>query len=448
MPTQHGRATAERRWSVDVLRVYAICVVVIVHWISVRVTVTGGHIRGDGALHGTPLWALSWLIQVMPLFFLAGGFANTLIVDRWRAQGRGYGEYLAPRARRLITPVIAFVAVLAPVIGVLRADMAATAARVVASPLWFLAVYLIAVAVAPLAVRLHDHSVWLVPGALLICSLAVDTARFQGGAVFASWNVLFVWLFCHQLGIVHARGALRAVPDSGLLLVAGAGIGMLVVMVLPGPYFPTMFGLADAPVSNLSPPTTAVSVLAVVQFALFTLMDRWIGDRAPTGWVRGVLGYVVARLMTIYLWHVPVNAALTGMALLLPRVLLPGGPRTWWATRPLWILGCAAALVGVVRLATRWDVFCARYLARTTPVTALAAALLAAASIHTIWRHGLFPWGATGLAISGLIAAAVLLTTSTPVAPLQSVHRPSRTASRTARRGGQRAGKRMMRSSR
>ncbi|WP_433661002.1 acyltransferase family protein [Nocardia sp. CA-128927] len=404
----------QRSWTIDLGRVFAIGVVVVIHWISVRVTVTDGVVRGETALHGRPIWALSWVIQVMPLFFLAGGFANTLIVDRWRASGLSYGEYLGPRARRLVTPVIALVAVLAPVIAVLGGyseRTATTAAYVVASPLWFLAVYLIAVAVAPGAVWVHDRGPLLLPTVLLACSIAVDALRFDGVGRFAEWNLLFVWLFCHQLGVVHARGLLRRVNDAGVLLVAALGVCLLVAMVGPGPYFPTNFGVADAPVSNLAPPTSVISILAVVQLAVLTLVDRRLTGWEPRRSFRRVITTIVPLLMTIYLWHVPVIAMLTGAATLAPSPLLPADPQTWWETRPLWILLGAVVLFFVVRVSTRWDEFCARYAARDATVPALVGTVLAAGGVYSIWQFGLFPVG-PGAAVLGVLLGTVALTTT------------------------------------
>lgn len=404
----------QRSWTIDLVRVFAIGVVVVIHWISVRVTVTDGVVRGDSALHGRPLWALSWLIQVMPLFFLAGGFANTLIVDRWRTTGASYGEYLGPRARRLVTPVLALIAVLTPVIGVLGGyseRTAATAAHVVASPLWFLAVYLIAVAAAPGAVFVHDRVPLLLPAVLLGCSIVVDALRFGGDGRFAESNLLFVWMFCHQLGVLHARGLLRRVADAGVLLIAVLGVCSLAVMAGPGPYFPTTFGMADAPVSNLAPPTSAISILAVVQLALLTLVDRRVTGWEPRRSLRRVITAIVPVLMTIYLWHVPVNAMLTGLAILAPSRLLPADPQLWWETRPLWIMFGAVVLILVVRISMRWDVFCARYAARDATLPALAGTALAAGGVYAIWRYELFPVG-PGAAVLAVVLGAVVLTTT------------------------------------
>ncbi|MFG1797527.1 acyltransferase family protein [Nocardia sp. NPDC049149] len=404
----------QHSWTVDLLRVFAISVVVVIHWISVRVTVTDGVVRGEPALHGKPIWALSWLIQVMPLFFLAGGFANTLIVDRWRATGATYGEYLGPRIRRLTAPVLALVAVLTPllaIIGGFSERTATAAAHVVASPLWFLAVYLVAVAVAPGAVAVHDRLPLLLPLALLGCSIAVDALRFGGAGQVAESNLLFVWLFCHQLGVLHARSALGRISDIGVLILAGLCVALLVLMVGPGPYFPTTLGVADAQVSNLAPPTSAISILAVLQLALVTLVDRRVIGWEPSSTLRSIVGAIVPLLMTIYLWHVPVIAVLTGIATLAPTTLLPSDPQTWWETRPLWILLGAVVLAAVVRLSARWDMFCARYASRDATVPAVAGTALAAGGVYSIWQFGLFPAG-PALAVLSLVFGAALLSTA------------------------------------
>ncbi|MFI5775553.1 acyltransferase [Nocardia sp. NPDC051570] len=409
----------QRNWTIDLARAFAIAVVVVVHWISVRVTVAGGAIRGDPSLHGRPIWALSWALQVMPLFFVAGGLANTRIVDRWRPQGTGYAAYLGPRVRRLIAPMIPLLAVLTSVVWLLRwhsAAMAKAAAYVLVSPLWFLAIYLVAVIVAPWAVRAHDRSVWALPVLLLGSSAAIDGLKFAGIVDVAQWNLLFVWLFCHQLGVLYMRGTLARISRAGLAAIVALGVAVLVVMVFAGPYPATMYGLADAPVSNLYPPTTALSILAVIQVAVLVGIDRRMAGREPPRCARRVVGYVSAHLMTVYLWHIPVMAVVTCAALLAPARLLPHDPRTWWLTRPLWILGCGIVLLGAVRVLSRWDVFCAKYAARATPTATVSGALLAATSVYLLWWQRLSPTAVSGLAIVGVFLAGALLSTTRPVA--------------------------------
>lgn len=52
-----------------------------------------------------------------------------------------------------------------------------------------------------------------------------------------------------------------------------------------------------------------------------------------------------SRLMTVYLWHLPMIMVLTGIALLLPFPMpAPGGAVWWWTRVPFLLL--VLALVG------------------------------------------------------------------------------------------------------
>jgi hypothetical protein len=406
--------TTVRNWTIDVLRIFSLAIVVLMHWVSLRVTVTGGALHIEQALHGPLMWTLTWLLQIMPLYFLCGGFANTIVADRYQRQQRGYGAYLGLRARRLTVPVIALIGVAVPIMVLLRAVSTPLARAVgdsVSRPLWFLAVYLVAVAFTPWALRLHERSVWLVPAVLLGCSTGVDLLRFAAhDSRFVAANLIFVWLFCHQLGIMHARGALHGLSEPALVLIALAAVGLIVVMVIPGPYFPTVLGMADAPVSNLSPPTSVLSILGIAHFALLTLVDRRLPGWEPTGWARGFIQRITPLLMLIYLWHVPVLTALIGAALLEPSILLPADASTWWLTRPLWFAVSIVVLAGVVRLAIKWELFCARYTERTNLPAVGAATVLSAAGLFEMWSHELSLDIASTIGILAVLAAAALLT--------------------------------------
>lgn len=97
----------------DLLRVLSIVVVVVWHW-SLSLT----HRTAEGALvmpnpiHEAPGgWALTWLLQVMPVFFFVGGFAN---LAGWQAvtrEGQGARRFLAARLRRLLAPLLPWLAV-------------------------------------------------------------------------------------------------------------------------------------------------------------------------------------------------------------------------------------------------------------------------------------------------------------------------------------------------
>ena len=68
----------ERNRVVDFWRAAAICVVVFGHWLAASIWVTpDGEIELLNSLEWVPYagW-ITWIVQVMPIFFLAGGYAN------------------------------------------------------------------------------------------------------------------------------------------------------------------------------------------------------------------------------------------------------------------------------------------------------------------------------------------------------------------------------------
>ncbi|HVL89483.1 MAG TPA: acyltransferase family protein, partial [Actinomycetota bacterium] len=102
---------ASRDRVADFLRLAAIVVVVAGHWLMAVVTWQDGRFAGENALETIPhAWALTWLLQVMPVFFFVGGFADAVAWDARRRRGEGYGAYLSSRLERLMRPAAAFVA--------------------------------------------------------------------------------------------------------------------------------------------------------------------------------------------------------------------------------------------------------------------------------------------------------------------------------------------------
>ena len=71
-------ATPEtRNRYVDLIRVVSIGVVVLGHWTMAVLGYRGGRFTGENLLELNPdLQILTWLFQVMPLFFIVGGFTN------------------------------------------------------------------------------------------------------------------------------------------------------------------------------------------------------------------------------------------------------------------------------------------------------------------------------------------------------------------------------------
>src|SRR5665811_709092 len=83
------------RDSIDAVRAGSLLIVVLGHWLMATVVVQGDQIIGANALTSIPALQLArWLRQVMPLFFIAGGFSNITVWRSLPRRGGTYPEYL------------------------------------------------------------------------------------------------------------------------------------------------------------------------------------------------------------------------------------------------------------------------------------------------------------------------------------------------------------------
>ena len=90
---------------IDLLRVLSLSMVVLGHWLAVLVTWEDGTVTGRNALNVVPgMWPLTWIFQVMPLFFFVGGFSNRKSYESVCRRGGGYVAYVTRRLQRLLVP--------------------------------------------------------------------------------------------------------------------------------------------------------------------------------------------------------------------------------------------------------------------------------------------------------------------------------------------------------
>ena len=106
------RTPASRNRHVDFLRASAICVVVIGHWLMAAPSVERGQFTLSDMLQIAPKtqW-LTWIFQVMPIFFLVGGYANAVSWQSARRTGEGYASWVSRRLQRLVRPLVPVLAV-------------------------------------------------------------------------------------------------------------------------------------------------------------------------------------------------------------------------------------------------------------------------------------------------------------------------------------------------
>lgn len=301
---------ADRDRVVDLLRAASILAVVAGHWLIATVVRSGGDLRGTNALAAMPwLRPLTWVFQVMPVFFIVGGFANlrTLAADG----GRDTGAFLAARADRLLRPTVLFAAVWLAAGPALVAvwdepRLAADVARIAAQPLWFLAVYVLVVLAAPVQWRLHRGHGLATLVVLALTVVVLDALRLSevapGPAVV---NYLAVFLFAQGIGFLYAEGRFCGVRPRSALAVGGGALGVLVLLTTVGPYPVSMIGLPGQRISNMSPPTLPILVLGVAQGAVLLAahgpLSRWL--QRPRVWRATIVANLV--VLTTFLWDRP-----------------------------------------------------------------------------------------------------------------------------------------------
>ena len=335
--------------------------VIIGHWLVVALYVDGGQLAVGDALSLIP-WTrwLTWLLQVMPIFFLVGGFSNSI---SWQSAGRrqqGYAPWLAGRLQRLVSPVLPVLAIWA-LIGLAAVQFNADPALLkIASqfallPAWFLVVYILVVLLVPLAYRAWQRygfgSFWALAGGAALVDLLVLAVGWQT----LGWlNYLFVWLAIHQLGFAWRDG--RLVGTRRCLLWAAAGLAALIGLVTLGPYPISMVSVRGEEISNSLPPKLTLLALGVLQSGLLLAVEQPIRRRLQSGilWTATVL--INGMIMTIFLWHVTVLLLLSGLALLagVGLTFVPG-TSDWWLTRPLWLIALAIALLPFAAAFTRFE---------------------------------------------------------------------------------------------
>jgi fucose 4-O-acetylase-like acetyltransferase len=336
---------------VDLLRLASIAVVVLGHWMMADlVTDADGGVHAGNSLATMPyLQPLTWVLQVVPLFFFCGGIAHAHVLRK----ADGYTTFLTGRARRLLAPMCAFVACWAALavaleIGGLDGGAMAVALRVVTQPLWFLGVYLGVIVLAPAMHRLHDRHGWRAILAMGVGIALTDALRFSTGiTAIGAVNVGLVWLAVHQLGFAYADGSL----DRGraLVLAIGGSVAMAALLIL-GPYPVSMVGMPGEAISNMSPPTAALAAQATWLVGLAVLarpaLSRWL--QRPRVWLVVVAGNGV--IMSLFLWHLTgffvVELGLRAVGATPPAA----GSSAWWGALPLRML--ASALVTACLIAT------------------------------------------------------------------------------------------------
>lgn len=346
----------------DLMRVLSILVVIFGHWLMAAVVIADGQLSA-GHLLELATWThpVTWILQVMPIFFFVGGYSNAL---SWRSARRGgepYGSWLRSRLRRLILPVIPLLLVW--MLGgwiALRAgldwNILQLGSRAALVPTWFLAAYVVIITLAPVFLTIWERFGWwsIVAGTAL-AGLA-DYLSIEHGVIWVGFlNYVFVWGTVHQLGYAWCDGALG--PRARRWGLAAIGLLATFALVRWGPYPIAMVGLDTAQITNSYPPRVTLAFLGMFQAGLVLiaepLLARWM--RRSGAWTFVVA--VSSLIMTLYLWH------LTAMVILIAVGMLAGGAGfgieplspVWWWTRPIWFAILSVMTIGLALVFGRWE---------------------------------------------------------------------------------------------
>lgn len=408
----------------------AVTVVVLGHWLVSAVTYHDGRFGNQYPLDVMP-WTrwLTLVFQVVPVFFLVGGYASATSWTHWRdGGGRRWWDWVRHRSGVILGPTTVYVTVVLVVVALLAvADVGrsplAFGGWAVAMHLWFVPVYLVVVALTPVAMAAHRRWGLLVPAGLMVAVVAVDvTARITGVAAVGAVDYVLCWGAVHQLGICWRSGLLGG-KRPAVLAVAST---VVLVILLGAQWYPiTMVGAPGAAAQNNFPPNVALLAYSAVQAGVLVAVAPTVTRRLGRSRLRRPLAMANRNVMALYLWQmVPVVAV---ALVVYPAGLLAQpepGTRSWWLMRLAWL-----AILSIVTAGELALVWLARSLTdRALPVVGIrlpgwcAAPLLivgvvmAAFGLGELAVYGFAPGGRFPTIEALSLAAGIVLLSLKPIA--------------------------------
>ena len=348
-----GSAAGRNRYA-DLLRVLAIAAVVAGHWLLTSITYRDGQLSGLDAIRYVS-WAgwVTLVLQVMPVFFLVGGYVHAISWTRHHERGEAWAGWVRDRAMGLLWPATVYVTV--AVLAAAGAQMAgagpaelAQASWLVALQLWFLPVYLLLVTLTPVMLAAHRRWGLAVPAVMALGAAAVDVGVVGAHLPAIGYaNYVLVWGSMYQWGFAWRDGTLTR-PRWRPYALAAAGAAALAGLVAWGPFPVDMIGAGER-VGNTTPPSIALLAYAAAQIGLVLAAAPAVSRLlARPRWWRPVTRFNPA-VMLVYLWHmVPVIIAAIAFY---PTGVIPQpriGSAGWWELRPAWEAVLAVILIPLI----------------------------------------------------------------------------------------------------
>jgi surface polysaccharide O-acyltransferase-like enzyme len=333
-----------RNLAVDFYRVSGVVLIVLGHWLAGSVTYHDGYFGRQNPLVDQP-WTqwLTWIFQAVPAFFLVAGYAGAV---SWRHrrdnQDVSRQSWLRHRLARVLGPTTVYVGLVSAIVIVLdllriAGSTLEYAGWAVAMHLWFLAVYLVVVALTPVAIAAHRRWGLLVPGVLAVGVVVVDAVSLcEHMPHLDLLNYLLCWGALYQLGIAWHEGLLAG--RRPILLAGGSAVGLALLMLLA--HYPvSMIGVPGQTMQNTDPPSAAMLAFGCTQAGLVITLAPALNRALRVGFFQRVLTTANSNVMALYLWHmIPVViVAIVGY----PAGLLSQpveGTADWWLARLEWVV--------------------------------------------------------------------------------------------------------------
>jgi hypothetical protein len=362
-PPDHARLSAadaaantpaDRNRAVDFYRAAAMGVVALGHWLLFVAYLHHGKAAGGNLLDFSPEYGwMTWIGQVMPLFFFVGGFASATSLRSAECKGIRPADWTATRLRRMVTPAAALAGfwAVALVIGsaVGGFGIVALGATGAAIPLWFLANYAIDTALAPFTFGWFRRRPGMLIGALVMAFAICEAAGFAGIPVLPQVNWVIGWLGFQIAGFAWQDGRL---PTGRRLAALAATFWVLALAAVNlGPWPAVMLHHAGLTHSPTHPPSTALILFGLAYSftaaAFAPAITRWL-EGSARAWKVTIAANGMA--MSVYLWHMTAAVLVAAVAYglgLLPAAE-PGTTAWWWAKIPF-LLANLVILVPIVK---------------------------------------------------------------------------------------------------
>jgi len=316
LPVPSAKAAAQtppdRDRIVDAARGISLVIVVAGHAIMGVVSWQYGVPKVGNLLAAYP-WtqALTWIFQIVPLFFFAGGAANAISWDKHVARGGNYAEWMWARAQRFLRPIWSYLVIM----GIVAAIVTWLAPTRVAAPLmllttqllWFLGSYILVTALTPIFKPTSPLQGGIRTLSLLVACGLVDVLRFFQGFPNAVGiaNFMLVWMVPGYLGALWARGTIKKFSRPFLFSVLVFGVTINGLLIGFGPWPISLVGMPGDPISNMAPPTVVLAIHCVNWVVLVALLKRPLKRLLAREKVWRRVTWVNLVAMTLYLWHLP-----------------------------------------------------------------------------------------------------------------------------------------------